>query len=86
MFPADKSLSELNKAINDGDYKAAFIAAHTLKGVSLNLGLTPISEISSDITEILRSGNCADSITPLLKKLNNACNDAIDLINSSSLK
>ena len=36
--------------------KAAFRAAHTLKGVCLNLGFDRLYEVSSALTEMLRDG------------------------------
>ena len=41
-------------SIEKGDYEEAFKFAHTLKGVAGNLGLIPIQDLSSDITELLR--------------------------------
>lgn len=36
--------------------REAFQAVHTMKGLSLNLGLTPLTESSSAMTEALRHG------------------------------
>ena len=44
MLPNDKSLEKLGAAIDSGDLDNAFEAAHTLKGVAGNLGLTPLCE------------------------------------------
>lgn len=41
-------------SIDKGEYEEAFKFAHTLKGVAGNLGLTPIQDLASDITELLR--------------------------------
>lgn len=41
--------------IAEKDYQAAFRAAHTLKGICLNLELLPLSEISVNLTDILRN-------------------------------
>ena len=37
------------------DYKTAFRAMHTLKGVAVNLGFTALYNVSSALTEKLRS-------------------------------
>lgn len=37
------------------DYETAFRAMHTLKGVSVNLGFTALYNVSSALTEKLRS-------------------------------
>lgn len=55
-FLADDSFSKLEAGMAAGDVKAAFMAAHTLKGVCSNLGLTNLFEPASQLTEILRAG------------------------------
>ena len=52
----DNSYSNLEDALADGNVENAFRAAHTLKGVCLNLGFDNLYKVSSDITEILRTG------------------------------
>jgi hypothetical protein len=44
----------LEKALEEKDFKAAFEAAHALKGVLANLALTPILAPICEITELLR--------------------------------
>jgi len=53
-FMDDKNIVMLRQAIASGDAKAAFMAAHSLKGVALNLGFTRLAKSSSDLTELLR--------------------------------
>lgn len=55
MLPNDKSLEKLGAAIDSGDLDSAFEAAHTLKGVAGNLGLTPLLEAVNTIVEPLRA-------------------------------
>ncbi len=55
-FPDDKSYSSLVESINAVDGPAAFTAAHTLKGVAMNLGLTSVYEPVHILTEALRNG------------------------------
>ena len=55
MLPNDKSLEKLGAAIDSGDLDNAFEAAHTLKGVAGNLGLTPLCEAVHTIVEPLRA-------------------------------
>ena len=50
----------LSSAVAAGDKKAAFEAAHAIKGMMGNLGLTPLYELSSEMTELLRAGKDAD--------------------------
>lgn len=51
---ADDNLAKLGEAIEGGDYEEAFIAAHTLKGVTGNLGLEPLYLAVCAIVEPLR--------------------------------
>lgn len=55
-FLSDKSYEELRGALQDGRHEDAFRAAHTLKGVCQNLGLTRLAGSSSALTEALRPG------------------------------
>lgn len=55
-FPSDPSFGQLKAAMDAGDVKEAFRAAHTLKGVSLNLGFDNLSPSAVALTEILRAG------------------------------
>lgn len=60
MLFRDPNLEKLGVALGRLDMKAAFDAAHTLKGVSGNLGLTPLYEAVSLIVEPLRFGRAED--------------------------
>lgn len=53
-FKDDQNFVLLRNSIEQKDYEEAFKAAHTLKGVSANLGLTPIYDSASKLTELLR--------------------------------
>lgn len=55
MFLRDSSMDELRTAMSETDYEKAFQAAHTLKGVCLNLGLKGLYEPTAKITEMLRN-------------------------------
>ena len=56
-FREDTSFQELEKALNDKQVDLAFRAAHTLKGVCMNLGFDHLYKPSFEITESLRAGN-----------------------------
>lgn len=51
----DNQVENLQKAVAEGNLDAAFEAAHALKGVTANLGLTPIRTPATEITELLRA-------------------------------
>ncbi len=53
-FLDDKNYDGIKEGIEGHDYEKAFGCAHSLKGVSGNLGLNPVYEAASQITEILR--------------------------------
>ena len=54
-FPEDQNMSSLRECMKNQNYGDAFKCVHTLKGVSANLGLNPIQELSSQMTELMRN-------------------------------
>ena len=50
-------IEKLGAALEAGDVKPAFEAAHSLKGVYANLSLTPVFDPMAELTEILRAGS-----------------------------
>ena len=65
----DTNFEKLSAAVNAGDKKTAFEAAHALKGVMGNLSLTPLFTIASEMTERLRAEEDADYPTYLKQLL-----------------
>ena len=55
-FLDDTSYANLKEALAAGNVEEAFRAAHTLKGVCLNLGFDNLYKASSAITELFRAG------------------------------
>lgn len=64
LFWEDASFPALDSALARQDYAAAFEAAHTLKGVAGNLGLTPLFDAVCALVEPLRQGE-RDGLEPL---------------------
>lgn len=62
---SDDNLRLLGDSLHVGDKESAFDAAHTLKGVAGNLGLTPLYQALCTIVEPLRAGEERDDY-PLL--------------------
>jgi HPt (histidine-containing phosphotransfer) domain-containing protein len=60
-FLEDSNFFELMKNIEAGNYEEAFFNAHTLKGVSANLGLTSIHNPLVSIVDELRDNKINDS-------------------------
>lgn len=69
MLPNDKSMEELQRALETKDYELAFRAAHTYKGIVMNLGLGPLVDIAKELTEYLREGKENERIIPLYDEL-----------------
>lgn len=57
MLTEDHNFEKLGIALKEKNTAVAFDCAHTLKGVVLNLGLTPMFSIAEQIVEPLRTGN-----------------------------
>lgn len=55
-FLDDTSYQKLEETLQAKDVEQAFRAAHTLKGVCLNLGFDNLFTVSSELTEKLRAG------------------------------
>ena len=60
-FLEDDSYSNLKEALAEKNAENAFRAAHTLKGVCLNLGFTELYKVSAELTEVLRGRETAGS-------------------------
>ena len=56
-FLDDKNYETLVNALESGDAKSAFEAAHTLKGVAGNLSFQALGEAVSELVEPLRAGD-----------------------------
>ena len=63
-------MEDLRAAMRDADCGRAFRAAHTLKGVCLNLGFTGLYLPVNEITDILRAGEYeqAQAMMPLVEE------------------
>lgn len=78
----DPSFSHLTRAMEEEAYQDAFAAAHTLKGVCLNLGLETLGEASSCLTELLRTHNPdLEQVQAQLTVVAAAYRDAMEKIN-----
>ena len=56
MFARDNNFDALTQALQAGDTTAVFEAAHTIKGVAGNLGLSPLFSLSSALSDLARPG------------------------------
>lgn len=67
-FLADGSYDLLTQSMEEENYAEAFRAAHTIKGVCQNLGLTKLLNSSSELAEALRNGFTPEAI-PLTERV-----------------
>ena len=66
----DGSYKLLLDSIESGNVDEAFRAAHTLKGVCMNLSITKFAESSSTLTEFLREKRVInDELQPMLQQV-----------------
>lgn len=85
MFAGDPSYKNLTDALAAGEYKEAFRAAHTLKGICQNLGFTELYEADCEITEALRGAAdggevVTDGLDALLSEVTKKYNETINAI------
>lgn len=80
MLPRDESLQKLDQALRSGDCSAAFDAAHTLKGVAVNLGLTPLAQAACAIVEPLRAGAALGDHANLFQSVQEEFERAVGLL------
>ena len=69
MLLKDTSYSDICAGLEQKDYELAFRGAHTLKGVALNLGLTPLGDKASIMTEALRDRKDNQMVQPAFAAL-----------------
>lgn len=84
-FAGDPSFQQLIKNQEDCDYQSMEISAHTLKGVSANLGFEELSESSKDILDLVRKTNLEpeqEKVDMLVEKLLSDYEKVIKGINS----
>lgn len=79
-FLSDPNYEALKSAVAGNECDKAFTAAHTLKGVSSNLSLTPLYEAVARQTELFRSEQFEEGAA-LMSQVDKAYHDMIDLIN-----
>jgi HPt (histidine-containing phosphotransfer) domain-containing protein len=69
MFLTDPSFAELCQSLEQKNYPEAFRAAHTLKGVTQNLGFDQLYAGAYDMTEALRGGEPQGNVADILVRM-----------------
>ena len=59
-FLSSAEYAEIGSSIGKRDWEKAFMNAHTLKGVALNLGYNDLAAAASNLTELLRPRSVDD--------------------------
>ncbi len=78
-FLEDTSYELLCNSLSNDNYKEAFRAAHTLKGVCQNLSFTKLYNSSNQLTELLRNGFTPE-VPLLVEKVKEDYNQTITAI------
>ena len=79
LFLEDENLEKLNEEIKNNDCQESFNAAHTIKGVAANLGLTPIYDAVSDVVQELRVGKL-EAGKAFMPKLNGEMEKMVEIV------
>lgn len=61
-FLEDTTFEQLDSALERGEEKDAFAAAHTFKGLTANLGMESLQDIVSQMVEFLRRGQVEEAV------------------------
>ena len=78
-FPEDQTIITLREAMASGSRDTLKMAVHSLKGLSGNLGLTPLFEAASVMMNTLRANESAD-VQMQYKALENAYQATLDML------
>ena len=78
-FADDKHLEMLCEAVERQDVKAAFAAAHSLKGIAGNLSMNRLFEDIFPLVETLRAGSL-ENLEEGLEKVKKDCEDILQAI------
>lgn len=68
-FLEDPTFQDLCKAMEQADGETAFRAAHTLKGICLNLGFTRLGTVSAELTDAMRAEKKTDGCEALFARV-----------------
>lgn len=81
-FLENTEMEALTEALDKEDYENAITAAHTLKGVAGNLGLTPLFENYAAIVNDMRAGRY-DGISELFVRIKKKYDEVCRIISEN---
>lgn len=67
QFLEDRTMSDLEKAMQAQAWDEAFTAAHALKGVTGNMGFIPLFHASAELVILIRTGKIQEAGPSFLK-------------------
>ncbi len=79
-FLDDASFTGLKEGLKEQDGEKAFRAAHTLKGICLNLGFDTLYKPCAEITEALRGGQITEGCDTLFLEVEKEYNRLTEAI------
>ena len=65
-FTANSDYADFCRGYEAHDWELAFRAVHSIKGMALNLAITELAEVSSELCETMREGEPQVDITKLV--------------------
>lgn len=81
-YTQDPNMGALEGAVQDADYRAVEMYAHTLKGVSANLGIDLLVPPLSEMVQIVRSNEGFEKLEGLLSDVREKYTRICSLINA----
>ena len=82
MFKDDPSFERLVKALSENDADGSFRAAHTMKGVTINLGFTKLYNASAELTETLRNASSTVGTEKMFERVKTEYSTVMDYLNT----
>lgn len=80
LILTDTNYELLCKALEEKNYEQAFTHIHNLKGLAMNLGLTPLLVPAQELCEELRDGEPERDLNPLLAEVAAAYQKVIGIV------
>lgn len=78
-FLYDPTMAELNMAVEEQDWDAAFTAAHALKGLAGNMGFVPLMHAIGQLVVLIRGGRIKE-VRECMLQVNSSYRDITDAI------